>query len=108
MSALPAAPAAVCAALAVLAERELTLVQTGAYEALEDVHERRVALLDALGPPGRAGRSEGERACLRDAARLQQLANEAMRQRRDELARELGHNGQARRAVAGYRASTAT
>ncbi|MCW3040885.1 MAG: hypothetical protein JWM31_2790, partial [Solirubrobacterales bacterium] len=47
------------------------------------------------------------RAQLADAERLQLLAGQAMRVRRELLARELGHSGHARRAAAGYLAGTA-
>jgi hypothetical protein len=95
-----------CAALAVLAQREFALVDAEAYEELPAVHARRVELIDALGGPGEGPPlSPEDRAQLQTAARVQQLAGEAMRQRRDALRRQLGQSGHARRAAAGYRAS---
>lgn len=112
MSALPRSPdpsdpAAICAALAGLAQHELSLAESGAYEALDAVNDRRLALLAALGPPGGSRLTAGDKDLLRTAARTQLLAREAMRQARDELSAQLGHTHQARRAAAGYRASTA-
>lgn len=98
-------PAAACVALAALAQRELALVEAGALEELDAVHEQRLVLLDALPAAGAAALGEADREQLRSAARAQMLAGEAMRQRRDALRRDLGHSGQARRAAAGYRAS---
>lgn len=98
-------PAAACAALAVLAERELALVEAGAHDELAAVHEQRVALLDVLGEPGSVVLTAADRSRLQHAARTQTLAAEAMRQGRDALRRELGQSGHARRAAAGYRAS---
>lgn len=100
-------PAALCAALAALAQHELALVESEAYEGLEAVHAQRVDLLAALEAAGGSSLTPGDRAVLQTAARTQSLATEAMRQRRDALARELRHSGHARRAAAGYRASAA-
>jgi hypothetical protein len=102
-----AAASELCAALAALAQSELSLVESGAYEELEAVHARRVELLAAIVPPAGPALSPPDRVLLQSAARTQMLAAEAMRQRRDELARELGRSGHARRAAAGYRASAA-
>jgi hypothetical protein len=102
-----AAPAELCVALAALAQSELSLVESGAYDELEALHARRVELLAAIAPPAGPALSPQDRVLLQTAARTQMLAGEAMRQRRDELARELGRSGHARRAAAGYRASAA-
>jgi hypothetical protein len=95
-----------CAQLAALAEHELALVQSGAVDELDAVHHRRMELLTALGAAGADGRTAQDTAQLQTAARTQMLAREAMRQRRDDLAAELRHSGHARRAAAGYLAST--
>lgn len=92
--------------LAALAEHELRLVHADAVEELDAVDRQRTVLLDALesGPPGRL--SDDDRDVLQYAMRTQQLAAEAMRQRRDQLAVQLGHSDRARRAAAGYAAGT--
>jgi hypothetical protein len=96
-----------CARLLALAEHELALVQSGALDELDAVHRRRVQLLSTLdAPAGGSALTAEDKVQLQAAARTQLLSREAMRQRRDELAAELRHSGQARRAAAGYRAST--
>lgn len=95
----------VCAALLELAERELALVVSGAYEDLDAVHAERLRLLELLPAPGTL--HEAGKTVLRAAAHMQLTAREAMRQRRDRLAAELGRTDHARRAAAGYARSAA-
>ncbi|WP_354699784.1 hypothetical protein DSM112329_00039 [Paraconexibacter sp. AEG42_29] len=104
---IPVDPAGVCAALGALAQHELSLVESGAYDELDAVGAVRLDLLTALGAPGSARLTDADKDVLRSAARTQLLAREAMRQARDTLAGQLGRTDHARRAAAGYRASTA-
>ncbi len=84
-----------------LAEHELTLVQSGSTEELEAIHTSRLQLLTALGARGSAPLTAADKDTLQQAARLQMLAREAMRQRQDELTQDLAQSTVARRATEG-------
>jgi hypothetical protein len=85
-------------ALADLAERELELVNAGAVDRLSSIHEQRNALMATLParPPATA------RPALERAARLQESVSARLQQRMTETGSELRRLTQGRTAMRGY------
>jgi len=85
------------ARLLALAERELDLVQAGAWEDLAALAQERAALVATLGAP-----SPADRPALERLAGRQQLVSAALARAGAETSAELGRLGRGRGAVRGY------
>jgi hypothetical protein len=94
----------IAAGLAALADEELALVLDGRVEDLEALAARRSVLLGALTPA--AGADPAQRPALEHALRTHALAAQALRDRLEQTAAELGGLRSRRAAVQGYRNST--
>lgn len=88
------------AALAALAREEHGLVTDGHYEALEELQQRRAAIMAQLPPAAPPEALEH----IREAAHLQALVTVALREARDATATELRRLRTTRTGVQGYAA----
>jgi hypothetical protein len=90
------------AALAALAREEYAIVTDGRFDELADLDARRDVLLGAL-PPSAPPEALDD---VREAARLQGLITEALREARDATGAELLRLRRTRTGVQGYAAGT--